>query len=40
VARWDVFGRPELMPKYGIDLWSWWIAPDKVAAVAGSRDRD
>jgi microcin C transport system substrate-binding protein len=40
VARWDVFGRPEIMPKYGIDLWSWWIAPEKVAEVAGSRDRD
>jgi microcin C transport system substrate-binding protein len=40
VARWDVFGRPEIMPRYGIDLWSWWIEPDKVAAVAGSRDRD
>jgi len=40
VARWDVFGRPEITPKYGIDLWSWWMEPDKVAAVAGSRDRD
>ena len=40
VARWDVFGRPEIMPRYGIDLWSWWLEPDKVAAVAGSRDRD
>ncbi|MFP4126039.1 MAG: extracellular solute-binding protein [Alphaproteobacteria bacterium] len=40
VARWDVFGRPEVMPKYGVDLWSWWIAPDKVDALAGSRDRD
>ncbi len=40
VARWDVFGRPETMPAYGVDLWSWWIDPDRVAAVAGSRDRD
>ncbi len=40
VARWDVFGRPEIMPRYGIDLFAWWIDPDKVAAVAGSRDRD
>jgi len=40
VARWDVFGRPEVMPQYGIDLWSWWIDPAKAAEVAARRDRD
>jgi hypothetical protein len=28
------------MPQYGIDLFAWWIEPEKVAAVAGSRDRN
>ena len=40
VARWDVFGRPEVSPIYGIDLWSWWIEPERVAEVDDQRDAD
>ena len=29
IARWNKFGRPEQMPFYGIDLYSWWIESDK-----------
>ncbi len=37
LARWDIFDRPDIMPQYGIDLWAWWIDPDRAAAVAGRR---
>jgi len=36
VAYWDRFGRPPVAPKYGVGLFSWWIDPDKDAAL-GSR---
>ncbi len=38
IARWDVFGRPDELPIYGLDLWAWWVEPDKVEAV-GTRRR-
>ncbi|HEX2529385.1 MAG TPA: extracellular solute-binding protein [Geminicoccus sp.] len=25
LARWDKFGRPSVMPRYGIDQYAWWI---------------
>jgi microcin C transport system substrate-binding protein len=36
IAYWDRFGRPPIAPKYGVGFFSWWIDPDKDAAV-GSR---
>lgn len=33
VAYWDKFGRPEITPRYGLDLFAWWIDPEKVAAL-------
>ncbi|WP_417516354.1 extracellular solute-binding protein [Minwuia sp.] len=29
IAYWDKFGRPEGNPKYGVDYFSWWVAPEK-----------
>ncbi len=34
VAYWNKFSRPKVDPKYGIDLFAWWIDPVKVAALA------
>ena len=37
-ARWDKFGIPRPQPGYiGIDTESWWIDPDKAAAIGVSR---
>ena len=33
VAYWNKFSRPEVNPKYGIDLFAWWIDPVKLAAL-------
>jgi microcin C transport system substrate-binding protein len=33
VALWDKFGRPEITPPYGLELFSWWVDPVRVAAV-------
>jgi microcin C transport system substrate-binding protein len=33
VAYWDKFARPKINPKYGIDLFAWWIDPVKLAAL-------
>jgi microcin C transport system substrate-binding protein len=33
VAYWDKFVRPKINPKYGIDLFAWWIDPVKLAAL-------
>lgn len=32
IAYWDMFGLPETMPVYGVDLFAWWVDPDKAAA--------
>lgn len=37
VAYWDRFGRPEILPDFGLDLQSWWIDPDKDREVAEKR---
>lgn len=29
LAWWDRFGLPEVIPKYGVDLYAWWIDPQK-----------
>jgi len=35
LARWDRFGRPDLLPKYGASAFPtvWWLDPDKAARV-------
>ena len=33
IAYWNKFSRPEVIPKYGLDLFTWWIDPVKVAAL-------
>lgn len=33
VAYWDKFDRPAISPRYGIDLYSWWIDPVKAERV-------
>ena len=39
-AYWDKFGKPEKQPTYiGVDIDSWWIDPDKEAALAGEYGR-
>jgi len=39
VAYWDKFERPEVDPRYGLDLNAWWVDPDKAEQVA-RRQRD
>lgn len=34
VAYWDKFGRPEVSPKYSLGLDTWWVDPEKAAALA------
>jgi microcin C transport system substrate-binding protein len=34
VAYWDKFDRPEIDPRYGIDLFAWWVDPAKAERVA------
>jgi microcin C transport system substrate-binding protein len=36
VAYWNRFGRPEITPRYGVGLSSWWIDPEKDAALQRS----
>jgi microcin C transport system substrate-binding protein len=33
LAYWNRFGRPAVVPKYGVDLQAWWIDPEKDAAL-------
>ncbi len=35
VAWWDKFGRPSIKPKYAVGFDSWWVDPQKVAAIEG-----
>lgn len=38
IAYWDVFGRPAINPKYDLPFVdTWWIDPDKQAAMRGKR---
>jgi len=36
LAYWDKFGRPEIRPKNGVDLFSWWVEEDKEARIIKS----
>jgi microcin C transport system substrate-binding protein len=33
IAYWNKFARPQLRPKYGLGLDSWWIDPAKEAKL-------
>ena len=33
IAYWNKFGKTGDTPKYGIDLFAWWIDPAKAAAL-------
>ena len=37
IAYWDKFGRTEITPKYGTDLFAWWVDPAKEAALASGK---
>jgi microcin C transport system substrate-binding protein len=40
LAWWDRFGIPKVLPKYGVDLYAWWIDPEKDRALeAGETPR-
>ncbi|PJK31578.1 extracellular solute-binding protein [Minwuia thermotolerans] len=34
IAYWDKFGRPPVDPDYGVDVFAWWILPEKAAELA------
>jgi len=33
VAYWDKFDHPQIQPKYGVNLYTWWVDPEKVAKL-------
>jgi len=33
IAYWNKFGQPKITPKYGVALFSWWVDPEKEAAL-------
>jgi microcin C transport system substrate-binding protein len=35
IAYWNVFGKPSVVPKNGVQIDAWWIDPDRAAALAG-----
>jgi len=39
VAYWDKFGRPEVLPRNGLDLFTWWIDPARLARLEAARGR-
>ena len=34
IAYWDRFSRPPITPKYGLGLFTWWVDPEKDAALS------
>lgn len=41
VAYWDMFGRPSISPKYGLDMTSlWWIDQEKAVKTIASQHRN
>jgi microcin C transport system substrate-binding protein len=40
VAYWNKFGRPEILPPYGLDLFAWWIDEDKVVALRSGKSME
>ena len=39
VAYWDRFGRPAVTPKYSLGFDTWWVDPDKAAAIDAARGK-
>lgn len=37
IAMWDKFGLPERPPRYGLDIFTWWIDPAKERALTEAR---
>jgi microcin C transport system substrate-binding protein len=37
IARWDFFGHPETMPRYGVDQFAWWIDTERQTAIVNQR---
>ena len=37
IAYWDKFGRPEVTPAYGVGTSSWWVDPEKSAAIEAGK---
>ena len=37
IAYWDKFGRTDVTPKYGTDLFAWWVDPVKEVAIASGK---
>lgn len=35
IAYWDKFGRPDTNPSYGVDIFAWWVVPEKEAKIGG-----
>lgn len=41
IAAWDIFGRPDTPPPYGLDITSdWWIDPSKATRINEQRKRN
>jgi microcin C transport system substrate-binding protein len=38
VAHWDKFRRPEIVPKYGLGLDTWWIDPKAEQSVEAKKE--
>lgn len=38
VIWWDKFGRPDIKPRFGLGLWSWWLDPEKNERVESYRN--
>ena len=39
IASWDIFGRPETRPAYGLGFYSWWIDEAKAERVGAWREK-
>jgi microcin C transport system substrate-binding protein len=39
IAFWDKLGRPRMTPMRGVQLWTWWVDPEKEAALVRRRAR-
>jgi microcin C transport system substrate-binding protein len=40
IAYWNKFGRPDIVPPYGLDLFAWWIDGDKVASLKSGKSME
>jgi microcin C transport system substrate-binding protein len=41
IAFWDMFGHPQTMPKYGLDVVdAWWVDPAKAEKIIAAQKRN